>query len=117
MTIPQVEIEEQFGTLAELGLQRQSRLVEAIKLYHFLREADELETWMKENEDTANSEDYGNDLEHVEFLLKKFEDFARDLLASEERVTMLNHIAQALLDEEHSDSEVRAVISGIAALP
>lgn len=54
----------------------------------------------------ATSEEVGRDLEHVEVLQKKFEDFLKDIQANESRVTYINELAHQLGDEGHPDIEL-----------
>lgn len=39
---------------------------------------------------------------HIQVLIKRFADFVHDVLASEERVTRMDRMAQSLLDANHS---------------
>lgn len=103
----QSELQRRFSKMLSLASNRQHRLQESNRFFHFLREADEIEDWIKEKGTIATSEDYGRDLEHVEMLMKKFEDFTRDLMSSGERVASLTAEAQGMLNENHSDSEVK----------
>ena len=100
-------MEARFEGLSEKSAQRRQRLLDSNQLFNFYREADEVESWIAERESIAMSDDYGRDLEHVETLLKKFEDFTRDLVTSGERIASLTEQAQALLDEGNSEEEVR----------
>ena len=52
-----------------------------VKVYKFLREADQLIDWINEQITVAASEDYGRDVEHVEILIQKFESFLSTLNA------------------------------------
>ena len=54
----------------------------------------------------ATSEEVGRDLEHVEVLQKKFEDFLKDIQANESRVTYINELAHQLGDEGHPAIEL-----------
>ena len=104
--VSQSEMETRFGDLSEKSSHRRQRLLDSNQLFNFFREADEVESWIAEKESIASSDDYGRDLEHVETLLKKFEDFTRDLVTSGERIASLTTQAQTLLDEGHSDGDV-----------
>ncbi|KAK2560477.1 Spectrin beta chain [Acropora cervicornis] len=101
----QSEMETRFEGLQQKASYRSKRLQDSNKLFNFYREADEVESWIIERESIATSDDYGRDLEHVETLLKKFEDFMRDLVTSGERIAVLTAQAQALLDEGNSEEE------------
>lgn len=54
----------------------------------------------------TTSEELGQDLEHVELLQKKFEEFQTDLAAHEERVNEVNQLAAKLIQEEHPEAEL-----------
>lgn len=99
-------METRFEALSQKASHRHKHLLDSNQLYNFYREADEVESWITERESIATSDDYGRDLEHVETLLKKFDDFARDLVTSEERISSLTAQAQALLDEGNTEEEV-----------
>ena len=45
------------------------------------------------------------DLEHVEVLSKKHEDFMKDMAATETRLDTINTLAQGMVDGGHSDSD------------
>lgn len=45
---------------------RGQRLQEALQLHLFLRESSEMEDWMNQQRQTAESQDLGNDYQHVQ---------------------------------------------------
>lgn len=45
------------------------------------------------------------DLEHVEVLQRKFDEFLKELGNHQYRITEVNHAADKLLDEAHPDSQ------------
>lgn len=49
---------------------RESRLKESLKVFRFLREAEEVAEWVGDQTAVAASEDYGRDVEHVELLIQ-----------------------------------------------
>uniref|UniRef100_UPI00358EF662 spectrin alpha chain, non-erythrocytic 1 isoform X2 n=1 Tax=Myxine glutinosa TaxID=7769 RepID=UPI00358EF662 len=79
------------------------RLLQAQKLVHFMRECEEVMDWINDKEVIVTSEEMGQDLEHVEVLQKKFEEFQTDLSAHEERVTDINQRADKLIEEDHPE--------------
>ncbi|XP_033642968.1 spectrin alpha chain, non-erythrocytic 1-like isoform X3 [Asterias rubens] len=81
------------------------KLLQAQKLVHFLREWEEVMFWIRDKETFASSVETGLDLEHVEVLQKKFDEFHKDLTAHEDRVSDVNSEANTLLSEEHPESE------------
>jgi len=100
----QISTEAKFRELQDLAAVRRHKLIDAKKLFEFFRETDDVTTWLKERETIAGSDDYGTDIEHVQILQQKFNDFVRDLHASEERVTQINTLASSLTASEHSES-------------
>lgn len=59
--------------LREKGL----KLKHALKLVQFMRECDEVMFWINDKEAFVTSEEFGQDLEHVEVLQKKFDEFQK----------------------------------------
>ena len=101
----QAEIEAQFSELQSLASQRSSRLAESLKLYRFLREADEVAEWMGDQTALAASEDYGRDVEHVELLIQAFDSFLSSLAASGSRVSSCLSTGRALIAEGNPERE------------
>lgn len=57
-------------------------------------------------EAVASSDDLGKDLDHCLVLTKKFDDFMKDLKASEGRMVQVMDMAQVLLDNGHSEGDM-----------
>ena len=94
-----------YGHLLQLGKERRQRLEESKKKFNLSREINELEHWITDKETLASADETGKDLEHVEVLLKKFDDFQKDLEATETRLEGINSLAQDMIDEGHSDAD------------
>lgn len=94
----QSQINGQYDNLIALARERQNKLNETVKAYVLVREAADLATWIKDKESHAQITitDVGEDLEEVEVLQKKFDDFNDDLKANEVRLAKLNEIAVQL---------------------
>lgn len=92
----QSQIEAQYESLLALGAERRQKLLEALRGYQLVREAAELSQWVKDKEQMATIGEVGDDLEHVEVLQKKFDDFLTDLKSNEVRLVEMNHIATQL---------------------
>uniref|UniRef100_A0A8C9U0Y2 Spectrin alpha chain, non-erythrocytic 1 n=1 Tax=Scleropages formosus TaxID=113540 RepID=A0A8C9U0Y2_SCLFO len=101
---------EELHRLWELLLQRTQekgvRLLQAQKLVQYLRECEDALDWISDKEAIVTSEELGQDLEHVEVLQKKFEEFQTDLAAHEERVNDVNQLAAKLVQETHPEAEL-----------
>lgn len=108
----QNEIEDQYQKLVLLGETRKRKLEEACKGYQLLREANDLAEWIRSrtalaDEAIAAQQEIGNDLEQVEILQKKFDDFKGDLRANEMRLQEMNQIATALTSVGQTETAVR----------
>jgi spectrin beta len=90
------ELENKFKELSELCSKKSLSLAENRKYFGFVRDADELLVWIKEQMIVASSEDYGQDVEHVELLIQRFDNFIINLNSNEERIASLRLAAEAL---------------------
>ena len=79
--------------LAEKGM----RLQQALVLVQFLRQCDEVMFWINE---------FGHDLEHVEVLQRKFDEFQKDMASQEFLVTDVCETADKLVSDQHPESSV-----------
>lgn len=86
-----------YKNLMALGVERNNKLMQSCQAYRLVREASELGQWIKDKEQHAYIEDVGEDLEQVEVLQKKFDDFQTDLKAKEVRLAEMNEIAMQLM--------------------
>lgn len=66
----QTQIEGELSDLQGLAKVREVRLRESLKVFRFLREAEEVSEWIGDQTAVAASEDYGRDVEHVELLIQ-----------------------------------------------
>ena len=101
----QVSIETKYSHIQELTVQRRAMLLDTKKLYEYYREVGEVTTWISEHIVIASSEDYGQDLEHVEILIQKFEDFNHDVSNNEFRVINVTTMATQMIEVKHFESE------------
>ncbi|XP_056289085.1 spectrin alpha chain, non-erythrocytic 1 [Pseudoliparis swirei] len=93
------QVEELYGALLESGDKRKDMLEKSCKKFMLFREASELQQWIHEKENTLTNEELGSDLEQVEVLQKKFDDFQKDLKANESRLRDINKVASELESE------------------
>ena len=101
----QVSIRSKYARLQTLARERRLRLEESKKKFHLMREINELEHWINDKEALAGGEESGKDLEHVQTLLKKVEDFEKDIAGNEPRLDNINKIGEDLIDEGHTDAD------------
>ncbi|MCP9263394.1 Spectrin alpha chain [Dirofilaria immitis] len=105
--VPAAYVKNQYHKLVLLGETRKRKLEEACKGYQLLREANDLAEWIRSREAVAAQHEIGNDLEQVEILQKKFDDFKGDLKANEIRLQEMNQIATALTSVGQTETAVR----------
>ena len=104
-------VDQQYEQLKQLAVARQKNLDDSQKIRKFLREADEVANWINEQMAMAALEVYGRDVEHVEILIKQFEDFLSTLNASQYRIELLKAAAKASTDDTKIDSaKIRAEV-------
>ncbi|TSO67499.1 Spectrin beta chain, non-erythrocytic 5 [Bagarius yarrelli] len=72
-------MKKQYETLLQLSSDYRISLEDQYNLYVFEREARDLKNWLISNKILAESDDFGQDLEEVETLQKKFEDFTSEV--------------------------------------
>ena len=103
----QGQIEGQYDNLLGLGRERKAKLEESCKAYQLVREAAELAQWIKDKEQVAQVQEVGDDLEHVEVLQKKFDDFMSDLRQNEVRLAEMNEMATQLNNLGQTEAAVK----------
>ncbi|KAL6106061.1 sptbn5 [Pungitius sinensis] len=95
---------------------RGQRLKEVLHLHEFRRESSEFEDWMEQQRQWAESQDLGNDHQHVQMLQGKFEGFLQQLEVGEERQQSCRDVAAPLLHKKHpQSSEVRDTLRQLSA--
>jgi spectrin alpha len=103
----QSQIDKTYENLLELGNIRRKRLDETCKAYQLVREAQELSNWIKTKEQHATIQDVSDDLEQVEVMQKKFDDFQADLKANEVRLAEMNEIAMQLVSLGQTEAAMK----------
>lgn len=105
----QKQIEDQYKNLLERAKERKDKLKDACKAYQMVRQAAELAQWLKDKEQIATIKVASDDLEQVEVLQKKFDDFIDELKTNEVRLAEMNDIATKLKDQ--GDTQAAAKIA------
>ncbi|XP_012280338.1 spectrin beta chain, non-erythrocytic 5 isoform X2 [Orussus abietinus] len=100
ITSKQQSIAQQMRALQRLATARQQRLMESMYRHEYFLESRELEQWIKEQEQAAASEDYGQDYEHLLILQAKFNDFKHRIEAGSERFNQCEELARKLIANE-----------------
>ncbi|NWY43671.1 SPTN5 protein, partial [Sylvia atricapilla] len=105
---PKEQVHSRLQELQELAATRGKKLDQTLVLHEFLREYEDLEDWITQQKQTASSEDYGSDYEHVLQLCAKYDTFRHQLEASGKRVVAFQQLADNLLNQGYSESwEIR----------
>ncbi|XP_027530020.1 spectrin beta chain, non-erythrocytic 5 [Neopelma chrysocephalum] len=105
---PKEQVRSRLQELQELSAARGKKLDETLVLHEFVREYEDLEDWITQQKQTASSEDYGNDYEHVLQLCARYDTFRHQLEAAGKRVVAFQQLADHLLNCDHSGSwEIR----------
>ena len=93
--------------LSDKGLKLQQALV----LVQFLRQSEEVGSWISEREAFVTTEEFGQDLEHVEVLQRKFDEFQKDMASQEFRVAEVNDEANRIVAENHPEQQLILKVS------
>lgn len=101
----QMQIDKLYASLKDLAQERRLRLEETVKLFMLHRDIDNLEQWIADKVMVADSNELGQDFEHVNLLKERFQQFAQDTKQiGQERINHVNQIANNLIDAGHADS-------------
>ncbi|NXX84962.1 SPTN5 protein, partial [Urocolius indicus] len=86
---------------------QRKHLQEQFQLYQFEREFQLVDAWLSSKQSVAESDDYGQDLEDVEVLEKKFKDFVNEVKPlGHSKVVSFNELASKLEKEGHNKVDV-----------
>lgn len=81
-----------------LGQERKANLERTCKAYQIIREAAELDSFIKAREQQAVTFEVGDDFELLECLQLKFNDFQSNINSAKERFANLNDVGEQLVD-------------------
>ncbi|OZC09778.1 hypothetical protein X798_03181 [Onchocerca flexuosa] len=110
ISIRQAQIEKLYAGLQDLCKERRKRLDETLQLYELHREIDDLLQWIADKELVAGSQEAGQDYEHVQMLIERFLQFARDTEnIGSDRVANANDACDQLIAVGHSDAPTIAL--------
>lgn len=79
------------------------KLQQALKLLQFQHQCDEVMSWINDKEAFVSTDELGRDLEHVELLQRKFDEFKKDMAGQESRIQDVFVQAEKLISEDHPD--------------
>ncbi|XP_038646180.1 spectrin beta chain, non-erythrocytic 5 [Scyliorhinus canicula] len=101
----QEQIRKQLKELRERSTVRMKKLEETLGFHEYLREIGELEAWITQQMQTASSEDYGNDYQHVLHLRALYKAFLHQLETGEERIQDIQALVNKLVDKGHPQAQ------------
>ncbi|GAB1601116.1 spectrin beta chain, non-erythrocytic 1-like isoform X2 [Argonauta hians] len=101
----QEKIENMYSNLQDLLTQRRTKLIESHQFIEFFKDVEEASNRIREKAAIATSDDCGQDLEHVELLQHKFDEFMKELETSEDRITAINVNAKKMIEANHYNSD------------
>ena len=107
----QKQIEKKYADLLDHGRRRKNKLEDACKALQTARKANELTQWIKDKEQIATIEvidEKLDDLEQVEMMQKKFDDFFDELKQNEVQLAEMKDVADKLRNQ--GDKEAAAKI-------
>ena len=97
VSVRQAQVEKQYELLMLMAGKRERHLKESLKAYSLIREAGDLENWIRQKEQHAEVPNVKDNFEQVEAMQKKFDDFQIDLKANEVRLAEMNEVAMHLV--------------------
>ena len=70
-----------------------------------MRQCDEVLFWINDKEAFVTAEEFGLDLEHVEVLQRKFDEFQKDMTSQEFRISEVSDTAERIISQQHPESD------------
>ncbi len=104
ITRKQAEIQSLHQFILDRLIETEQYLNSMLKIFEFQREVEATINWIKDQQIVASSEDYGKDLEHAESLLKRFNEFMKDLEKNQLRIRKIDSLAQRLCENKYTPS-------------
>uniref|UniRef100_H0XEK4 Spectrin beta, non-erythrocytic 5 n=1 Tax=Otolemur garnettii TaxID=30611 RepID=H0XEK4_OTOGA len=101
--VAQQRIQERLRALQELAAKRDQELKGTLKLHEFMREAEDLQSWMVSQKQAAKgAESLGEDHGHVLHLYTKFVKFQHQVEMGSQRLANCRQLAESLQECGHS---------------
>ena len=99
------QLEDAYGELVKLAVERRLRLEESRKLWQFYWDMAEEENWIKEKEQILSTSDIGHDLITVNLLLTKHKTVEEELLSHEPQLVAVVKVGEELIAQQHFGSD------------
>ncbi|XP_065563390.1 spectrin beta chain-like isoform X3 [Artemia franciscana] len=109
------QLEDAYGELVKLAVERRVRLEESRKLWQFYWDMADEENWIREKEQILSTEDIGHDLTTIHLLLSKHRALEEDIQSHEPQLQLVIQAGEDLVNESHFGSDkIRERIDEIA---
>lgn len=89
--------------------QRGRGLEEAQDILEFNSQLDKIEAWIRDKELMIQASDTGRDLEHCNALMRKLNDVDSDMRVDDQRVKIINNLADKLISQGQVPTEMKSV--------
>ncbi len=96
---------QELGALQKMSRARRNALMGQLQYHEFLRECVDLRHWIKEKRVAASSQDLGQDFEHLEMLMTKYDNLRKEVASSKEKLDACILLSQRLkgVDKDLAD--------------
>ncbi|KAJ8309236.1 hypothetical protein KUTeg_014110 [Tegillarca granosa] len=93
-------LQEHLTQLKRAAADRSKKLEQSRMWHSYVRESGDFDEWMNEQLQTASSEEYGSDYEHLVVLRNRFDEFKRTVDAGQERFNRCEKLSKILIEEK-----------------
>ncbi|XP_065647133.1 spectrin alpha chain, non-erythrocytic 1 isoform X2 [Hydra vulgaris] len=115
ITSHQEKLNKRYNALTANAQQRNIMLQESIKKNAMLRKVKQIQSWIQDSEAVIMCSEVGVDMDDVEALQKKYDEFEKNMVAQEQRITELQLLCSQLKEENASEYEkVNAVLENVS---
>ncbi|XP_065183632.1 spectrin beta chain, non-erythrocytic 1-like [Sycon ciliatum] len=98
----QANVNKRYQNLLELAKQRERFLRDAIALFQLQQEAGDLDGWITDMEAVVNAMTVTHDPGQVDVYNQRLTKFEQEIASNEPRLMTINHMAQRMSDQGHS---------------
>lgn len=89
-------LSQEIAGLQKMTRARRNALMAQLQYHEFLRECNEMRKWIREKTILASSQDLGQDYEHLEMLLGKYDSLRKEVAGSKEKLDNCINLSQRL---------------------
>ena len=107
-------LQREMKNLQNLSKSRRDKLILTIQAHEYKRESEDFLSWISDMMTGARSEEVGQDYEHHELLLAKFQDFKLRVQAGEEKFAVCESLAKRIDNSDNHGQGVKELQSKIS---